>query len=128
MSLSKDWDGVILLVEREVVTRNLIANMLHRQGYLVLAAAHGYEALELSRTYEGRIDLLIADAEMSKLSGQELCERVKRQRPEIGLLLISSNHSDGAPNDGERLPFLRKPFGATELREKMNEMLPERLS
>ena len=52
---------VILVVDGEVVARNLAANRLHREGYTVLAAAHGKETLDLLGNYDGKIDLLIAE-------------------------------------------------------------------
>src|SRR6478609_9119995 len=84
-----DKSRVILVVDGEVMARNLTAMMLHREGYTVMAAAHGREALDLSRTYDGQIDLLITDMDLSKLDGLQLCETLRSERSELAVLAIS---------------------------------------
>jgi CheY-like chemotaxis protein len=114
---------VILVVDEEVVARNLAANRLHREGYTVLAAAHGKEALDLLRTYEGRIDLLIADTDIPKMDGVELCEAARAERPGIQTCTMSGNpsHKDRALNSG--LPFLLKPLDPEFLRRQFKGFL-----
>src|ERR1700722_1938949 len=55
---------VILIAEDEVMVRNLVRHILTAEGHEILAAADGYEALELSRQYDGTIDMLITDVKM----------------------------------------------------------------
>ena len=113
--------NVILLVDAEVMARNLTAKLLHRDGYLVLSAAHGQEALKLTREYEGRIDLLIATEEMPRMNGRRLCERIRCEQPHIRLLLIAQTRPSDNASDG--LPCLVKPFAAVELRQKVKQLL-----
>ena len=80
---------VILVVDGEVVARNLAANRLHREGYTVLAAAHAKETLDLLRDYQGKIDLLIADLDNPKMNGLELCEAVAEASPRTRLSVMS---------------------------------------
>ena len=75
---------VILVVDHDVLPRNLLATVLQQQGYTVLAAAHGREAAALSQTYTGRIDLLIADVHL----------------PHLRLLLHRQRSGDERPNRG----------------------------
>lgn len=101
-----------------------MANTLHGDGYLVLAAAHSYEALQLSRTYEGVIDLLIADADIPRMGSQELCEQIKRDRPRIECLLISSAPVVVAAQ--RKQPLVCQPFDELKLRQAVKELLWER--
>jgi len=71
----------IPVVDDEVVARNLVANLLHRAGHIVLAAANGREAVELPRTYPRRIHVLMSDTAMPRMGGLELCEHILRERP-----------------------------------------------
>src|SRR5215831_14904503 len=87
---------VILLVDAEVMARNLAANKLNGDGYTVLAAAQGKEALDILRTYDGRIDLLIADLDIPKMDGLELCEAAVREQPGIRMCAMSANAAGAA--------------------------------
>ena len=66
---------VILVVDGDVVARNLIATAAAPRWYTVLAAAHGKEALELSATYKRRIDLLITDIDVPGVDGLAFVRR-----------------------------------------------------
>ncbi len=57
---------VTLVAYTDVMIRNLLTTMLQDEGYSVLSAADGQEALELSRLYPGEIDLLVTDVEMTR--------------------------------------------------------------
>jgi len=114
--------ATILVVDDEVVARNIVANLLHRAGYVVLAAANGKEALELSRNYPSRIDLLIADTAMPRMGGVELCEHVARERPEVKMLLLCASQADEAVAAG-RWECLQKPVDNAVLRRTVNHLL-----
>jgi CheY-like chemotaxis protein len=113
---------VILIVDEEVVARNLAANTLHRDGYTVLAAAHGREALDLLRTYSGRIDLVIADLDIPKMDGLELCDAVVKERPGIKTCAMSANAADRERASGRGLPFLIKPLDPELLRAQFPDL------
>ena len=120
----KDWSAiVILIVDGEVVARNLAANRLHQEGYTVLSAAHGKEALALLRTYDGNVDLLIADMDLAKMDGQTLWGAVAAERPGIRTCAISANESDSARAAESRVPFLLKPLDPESLRSKFEDFL-----
>jgi CheY-like chemotaxis protein len=114
---------VILVVDGEVVARNMMATLLHRDGYTVLAAAHGKEALELSETYAGRIDLLITDIDVPRMDGLELCDAMRRERPELKVLARSGRASDARLAAERHVPFLLKPLDSALLRQKFAEIL-----
>jgi two-component system, response regulator len=119
---AKSNRAVILVVDNEVVTRNLVANLLHRDGHIVLAAANGREALELSRTYPSRIHLLITDTAMPRMGGLELSEHIQRERPGIRVLLLCARPSDEIAAGG-MWQCLHKPVDESLLRRAVEEML-----
>jgi len=114
---------VILVVDGEVVSRNLTANTLQRAGYAVLAAAHGREALELVQTYDGRIDLLITELDIPKLGGLELCEAATQARPAMKFCAMSANASDSERARARNVPFVLKPLDPELLRREFEDLL-----
>jgi len=99
--------------------------LLQQQGYAVLEAADGYEALSLARSHRERIDLLITDVVMPRLSGPELCRAMKGVHPESGVLFISGYPAEGL---GEAASFLQKPFTPGVLLRRVGELLAEQPS
>jgi DNA-binding response OmpR family regulator len=101
--------------------RNLIRTLLDEEGYDVLAAADG-SALQLSRTHEGKIDLLLTDVEMPRLDGISTYRRICAERENIKVLFMS-----GAIFESLELPmgspFLPKPFVTAALCTKVREVL-----
>ena len=72
----------ILLVEDDPDVRELAARILEEQGYHVLTAQEGVDALQVSGQYGGSIDLLLTDVVMPGMHGQQLAESLRRERPE----------------------------------------------
>src|SRR3989442_13738809 len=80
---------VILVVDDEVIVRNIVQRILTNAGFAVLAAADGEEALELFRTFPDTIDLLLTDIDMPRLDGFQLAKRVRLQKPELKYRFMS---------------------------------------
>lgn len=118
-----ETQSVILVAEDEVLVRNLVCLLLHREGYQVLSAADGKEALELARQYNGTIDLLLSDVKMPGMDGRVLAEHVIKERAGIRVLLMSGKISDEIRQKNIRLPFLQKPFVSSVFRDKVREVL-----
>lgn len=112
---------VILVADDEELVRNMIAVVVRKDGYHVLIASDGVEALDLSRRYDGRIDLLISDVEMSRMNGVDLASRVARERPGIKVILVSANNPD--LEIPQTFKFLGKPFGAKAMRGLISDLL-----
>jgi CheY-like chemotaxis protein len=116
----------ILVVEDEATIRNLLRRVLQSRGYTILEARDGQEALEVAQQHVGRIDLLITDLVMPRMSGRELARRLAQLQPEVRILLISG-YSDKAALDQEMLQasavFLQKPFSPADLVRKVREVL-----
>jgi CheY-like chemotaxis protein len=117
--LSNFDQTVILLADDEVLIRNVASKVLQSAGYFVLAANDGEEALNISRHYPGTIHALLSDVNMPNLDGLELREQILLERPGTKVLLMSGQIESPAKS----IPFLRKPFGSSVLKERMHQLL-----
>jgi len=116
----------ILLAEDESALRRVAERALTEAGYTVLAAADGEQALRLSRSYEGEIQLLVTDVVMPQMGGSELVERLGRTRPTTKVLFISGYTDDTIVHHGVRDKdsyFLAKPFTVAALERVVREVL-----
>jgi two-component system cell cycle sensor histidine kinase/response regulator CckA len=113
---------VVLLADDELVVRSLAQSILTRAGYRVLNAVDGEHALEVSRGYSGPIDILLTDVKMPKMDGVELSARIIMERPGIKILFMSGKESGELMVHGKKMEFLRKPFAARDLSEKISSM------
>lgn len=107
----------ILLVEDEEQTRDAIHRNLVRVGYTVLVASNGVEALEIAKSHPDAIHLVLTDSMMPEMGGAELVKRLKRERPDVGVLMMSGYTEDLAPTgpDNEDEFFIEKPFNTADL-------------
>lgn len=116
----------LLVVEDEAVVRDLIVHFMQTQGYKVLAAGNGEEALRLADAHKGLIDLVVSDAVMPKMGGRELYE-VLRSRWSGLKFIFMSGYSMQALGDRflleEGLDFLHKPFKPMDFARKVREVL-----
>lgn len=115
----------VLLVEDEEQVRAILRQILENQGYHVLSASHGEEALAISRG-PGDIQLMITDVVMPQMSGRELAERVVAARPSLRVLFMSGYTDDAIVRHGllaDRLSFIQKPFDPATVARKVREVL-----
>jgi PAS domain S-box-containing protein len=116
----------ILVVEDEEMLRELVCASLKRNGYSVLEAQHGQDALALCEGHQGPIHLLATDVVMPKLSGRELVERVAPMHPEMKVLFMSGYTEDVIIHHGvleESMHFIGKPFTTNILLRKVRQVL-----
>lgn len=116
----------VLLVEDEDAVRSLVREILELDGYAVIEARDGAEALVLTRKHSGPIDLLLTDVVMPGMSGRELAEQLTRARPTLKVLYTSGYTDDavlrhGVLADGQA--FLQKPFDRECLGRKLRTLL-----
>jgi len=111
---------VILVADDDGHVRDLIRQVLETDGYAVLTAADGEQALQVSRAFPTTIHLLLSDVLMPKLGGMALCEQILLERPAMNVLLLSGTVEQ--PREG--VAFLRKPFRAEILRDHVRRLLP----
>jgi PAS domain S-box-containing protein len=119
----------ILLVEDNEMVRTLTCEILKRQGYTVVEAQHGADALDLARRYHGPIHLLLTDVVMPEMSGPELVSRLAPLRPQMKIVYMSGYTADAIDHQGmldEGIEFLAKPIGLDTLVRKLREVLDGR--
>lgn len=114
----------ILVVDDESIVRTLIEKMLAARGYTVLPAADPEDALHLVRAHE--VDAVITDVVMPVMTGPELVEEIRRQKPHVRALFTSGYPvevlGDGVLDDAEAA-FVQKPFTAHELTSRLRQLL-----
>ncbi len=118
----------ILLVEDEQAVRLPTAEFLRRQGYNVLEAKDGLEALRIARKHESKIHLVVSDVVMPNLSGGELAEQMLRESPDVKLIFVSGYAGktilDHKVMDLET-NFLQKPYTLRQLSRKVRTALDQ---
>ena len=116
----------VLLCEDEESVRRIVHTSLTRQGYRVIDAGSGQEALALADGFTGPIHLLLSDVVMPQMSGPELVRQLREKRPETRVLLMSGYASPdvaGFESFEFDVPFLEKPFTVAQLTDKVANVL-----
>jgi CheY-like chemotaxis protein len=117
----------ILFVEDELSLRAVAARLLRAQGYRVLEATNGQEALRVTRGLsEQEIHLLLTDVVMPGMGGKELAKQLEAKRPDLKVLFISGYPGESISHRGvlhSGVAFLRKPFSPGQLARKIRELL-----
>jgi two-component system, cell cycle sensor histidine kinase and response regulator CckA len=119
----------ILLVEDDAMVRGLASRVLAKNGYQVLMAANGAEALDVSVESTNPIDLVVSDLVMPEMGGRELADQLSARHPGLRVLFMSGYTEDAALRrnvlqQGES--FLAKPFTPDALARKVREILDGR--
>ena len=116
----------ILVVDDEDSLLELLCEVLRRNGYTVLPAANGREALRLTREHPEPIDLVITDMVMPKMGGRELAEALHALKPSLKILYMTG-YAEKAEDVKELLSsghsFIEKPFTPDELLHKTRDVL-----
>jgi len=126
LDLEANRSATILLVEDQEDVRAVLHASLLRDGYMVMQASSGAQALEVSAAYAGKIDLLLTDVVMAGMSGRDLADRLVPLRPGLKVLYVSGYNEDTVLQKGvvEGLTeFLQKPFSPSALSHKVRHIL-----
>ncbi len=118
--------ATVLLAEDEDAVRRLARRILEREGYTVLEARDGQEALELCSMPGRQIDLVLSDVVMPRLGGRELVQRCQALFPRCRALLMSGYTNDELVRldvMNSRAVFLPKPFTPDALVSKVREAM-----
>ncbi|HEX4425107.1 MAG TPA: ATP-binding protein [Terriglobales bacterium] len=116
----------LLLVEDELTVRQATLEFLNLQGYIVLEAKNGEDALIVARTHPEHIDLMITDVIMPHMGGAKLAEQMASDRPSMKVLFVSGYAESTALRQGAidvTKRFLQKPFSLNTLAGKIREIL-----
>ncbi len=118
----------VLVVEDEEIVRDLVCAVLEEQGYNVLCAADGREALKVAGDFDGTIHLLVTDVIMPHMNGPELAAKLSALRPDMKVLYVSGYSDNDIGNHGVLDPqfeLLQKPFTPQTLARKIRDVIYE---
>jgi two-component system cell cycle sensor histidine kinase/response regulator CckA len=116
----------ILFVEDEELLQTAIRSLLEDQGYRVLTAADGLEAVEVHAARKAEIDAVIVDLGLPKLDGWEAFLRMKKSDPDLKAIIASGNLDQEKRSRMRREGIratLRKPYGAREIMKALRQVL-----
>jgi two-component system, cell cycle sensor histidine kinase and response regulator CckA len=118
----------VLVVEDQDGIRDIVRESLRRNGYRVLIAIDGNEALQIANSYPDPIHLLVTDLVMPNIGGRELAQRLTPQRPAMKVLFMSGYSEDSAldiEEAGASAAVLQKPFSLDVLARSVRRVLDE---
>ncbi len=119
---------MVLIADDEEPVRRVASRLLVRNGYDVVEAANGAEALRMLAAGDGKIDILVSDIIMPEMGGLELARRVATDFPTLPILLISgySDSQELGQSIPAELDLLQKPFSGAELTAAVAHCLARR--
>jgi DNA-binding response OmpR family regulator len=124
--LCKAMQPTVLLVQEEESTRNVLAQLLVQEGFLVLTAASGHDALGVFRASLTPIDVLVLDVPLLDLEGTNLCAHLRRKHPDRPVIVCTG---EVEPEDRAKLVqlgvkgFFSKPVVLEELLTTVRQAL-----
>ena len=116
----------VLVIEDDAPVRQLIARVIKRLGYDVLAASNGKEAVDIARSFEGEIRLAILDMGMPEMGGAETYPLLVAAQPTIKVILCSGYEMDETTQallDAGASAFVSKPFQMSTLENEIHKVL-----
>jgi len=108
----------VLVVEDEPALREVTKRIFARNGYQVITAANGPEALDIARDYPAAIHLLVTDVVMPHMLGKEVAEKMRLIKPEIEVIFMSGYARPVLASQGRLDPgvaLVEKPFSEADL-------------
>jgi len=121
--------GTILLIEDEDVVIEVVQVMLEMLGYRVVVAKTGKEAIRLTETFDGQIDLALLDVKLPDIEGGEIYPFIMNARPKLKVVVSSGFTIEGPAQDildAGAQGFIQKPFSFAALAETLKEVLEGR--
>src|SRR5882724_652584 len=118
----------VLVVEDEDIVRELVCEVLEHQGYNVIGARDGIEALRVASDFDGDIHLLVSDVIMPHMNGHELAAKLCALRPDMKVLYVSGYSDNDIGDHGTLDPrhdLLQKPFTPQTLARKIHDVIRE---
>ncbi|HEY2413490.1 MAG TPA: response regulator [Pirellulaceae bacterium] len=116
----------VLVVEDEKMMRNLACRTLQSQGYMVLSARDGENAIEVYKLHTGSIQLVLTDVVMPKMGGRQLYDQLRALQPDLKVLFMSGYTDDAVLRHGvleAETNFIEKPFTYAALASAVRKVL-----
>ena len=113
----------VLLVESRTVVRKLVTQILEEANFTVIAARSAKEAIRLEAEFPGTIDLLLSDVSLTKMSGPNLAKRLKNQRPQMHVMLMSGYPGGAMLFLDMGWQYADRPFVPSVLVSRMKDLL-----
>ena len=116
----------VLIIDDEEIARSVAKRTLEKFGFKVLTAKDGQEGVNVFRKHAKRIDGVLLDMTMPKMSGEEALREMRRTDPKVRVILSSGYNQRNAIARfaGKGLAgFIQKPYEPRALVEKLNEVL-----
>jgi DNA-binding NtrC family response regulator len=113
----------ILVVDDNDEVLSVVVAILKLENFQVLSASSGAAALQLAEQTNGKIDLLLSDVEMPRMSGPDLGEALKKTRPDMHVMLMSGGDSGNLLVLNYGWAFIQKPFVAVKLVQMIQDVL-----
>lgn len=118
----------VIVAEDEDAVKKMCVKLLRKNGFRVLEASNGKEALELYEKNTGKVSLLLFDIMMPEMTGKEAYDIISAKEPNIPTLFCTGYSSDLIPNDVVDRPsvqLLTKPYRSTALIKSITELLSD---
>ncbi len=120
--------ATILVIEDEDMVVGIVQAMLEALEYRVLVAKTGREAIHMTETFQGRIDLALLDVKLPDMEGGKLYPLIMKVRPNLKVIVSSGFSIEGPVGeilDAGAEGFIQKPFSLAGLSEKLKEVLDQ---
>jgi two-component system cell cycle sensor histidine kinase/response regulator CckA len=121
----------ILIVDDHEAVRVSLGELLRLQGYNILLAADGQEALDIASNSDDPLDLLITDVILPKISGLKLAQKLHQEQSTLKVLFMSGYAENAVFENSENAPenpcFIQKPCSLDELLQKIKFLLDENI-
>jgi two-component system cell cycle sensor histidine kinase/response regulator CckA len=118
--------STILVVDDEPVICKLIGLALEQEGFQVLKAENGFDAIGLSESHPGEIDLLVSDVTMPGMDGPTLAGKLREADPDLPVLFVSGQYEEAPAHEDKPRPVLAKPFSLDLLLRTVRRMVRTR--
>ena len=121
----------LLLVEDETAVRQSTGEFLRLNGYTVIEAKDGEDALRVAKNHAGTIELMVTDVVMPRLGGTKLAAQLASTRPDMKVLFVSGYAESTVLRHGAidvTNSFLQKPFGLKSMATKIRQILDTNVS
>lgn len=116
----------VLVVDDEPTLRKLMQLVLEREGFHVLTAQNGYDAIGVSESHRGEIDVLVSDVMMPGMDGPTLANELLETDPNLPVLFVTGSCERVPVARHEPFPIIEKPFSPRNLVLTIRKLLDQR--